>query len=117
MSDGMGREFTYLSSHATNRYFIPNWGRLCLQKLTQTLVVVLISAYKQFLMNNKIEFWMTPTTYGYDTAYCLKSHCGVSFFVPKTLLLHKNMCDKMIVSRFASKKMHKVLLVADLRNF
>ena len=52
MSDGMGREFTYLSSHATNRYFIPNWGRLCLQKLTQTLVVVLISAYKQFLMNN-----------------------------------------------------------------
>ena len=29
MSDGMGREFTYLSSHATNRYFIPNWGRKC----------------------------------------------------------------------------------------
>ena len=27
MSDGMGREPTYLSSHATNRYFIPNWGR------------------------------------------------------------------------------------------
>ena len=26
MSDGMGREFMYLSSHATNRYFIPNWG-------------------------------------------------------------------------------------------
>ena len=30
MSDGMGREFTYLSSHATNRYFIPNWGTVCL---------------------------------------------------------------------------------------
>ena len=28
MSDGMRREFTYLSSHATNRYFIPNWGNL-----------------------------------------------------------------------------------------
>ena len=27
MSDGMGRELAYLSSHATNRYFIPNWGR------------------------------------------------------------------------------------------
>ena len=27
MSDGMGREPAYLSSHATNRYFIPNWGR------------------------------------------------------------------------------------------
>ena len=26
MSDGMGREFAYLSSHAPNRYFIPNWG-------------------------------------------------------------------------------------------
>ena len=26
MCDGMGREFAYLSSHATNRYFIPNWG-------------------------------------------------------------------------------------------
>ena len=28
MSDGMGREFAYLSSHATNRYFIPNWGNI-----------------------------------------------------------------------------------------
>ena len=26
MSDGMGRELAYLSSHATNRYLIPNWG-------------------------------------------------------------------------------------------
>ena len=26
MSDGMGRELAYLSSHVTNRYFIPNWG-------------------------------------------------------------------------------------------
>ena len=29
MSDGMGRELAYLSSHATNRYFIPNWGIVC----------------------------------------------------------------------------------------
>ena len=29
MSDGMGREFVYLSSRATNRYFIPNWGSFC----------------------------------------------------------------------------------------
>ena len=29
MSDGMGREPAYLSSHATNRYFIPNWGNIC----------------------------------------------------------------------------------------
>ena len=26
MSDGMERELAYMSSHATNRYFIPNWG-------------------------------------------------------------------------------------------
>ena len=28
MSDGMGRELAYLSSHATNRNFIPNCGNL-----------------------------------------------------------------------------------------
>ena len=28
MSDGMRRELVYLSSYATNRYFIPNWGTL-----------------------------------------------------------------------------------------
>ena len=28
MSDGMRRELVYLSSYATNRYFIPNWGNL-----------------------------------------------------------------------------------------
>ena len=27
MSDGMRREFTYRSSHATTRYFILNWGK------------------------------------------------------------------------------------------
>ena len=28
MSDGMRRELVYLSSHATNRYFIQNWGKI-----------------------------------------------------------------------------------------
>ena len=28
MSDGIGREFAYIFSHATNRYFIPNWGMM-----------------------------------------------------------------------------------------
>ena len=32
MSDGMGREFAYLSSHANNRYFIPNWGNKSISK-------------------------------------------------------------------------------------
>ena len=34
MSDGMGRELAYLSSHATNRYFIPNWG-ITISKILQ----------------------------------------------------------------------------------
>ena len=32
----MGREFTYLSSHATNRYFIPNWGKEYKGKILKT---------------------------------------------------------------------------------
>ena len=38
MSDGMGREFTYLSSHATNRYFIPNWGIIYKGKNMKTVM-------------------------------------------------------------------------------
>ena len=38
MSDGMRRELVYLSSHATNRYFIPNWGiQYELKKAYETL--------------------------------------------------------------------------------
>ena len=49
MSDGMGRELAYLSSHATNRYFIPNWGiymvKLNFMKaILMALVLVLPSA-------------------------------------------------------------------------
>ena len=38
MSDGMRRELMYLSSYATNRYFIPNWGiiiSLCAKRSQQ----------------------------------------------------------------------------------
>ena len=38
MSDGMGREPAYLSSHATNRYFIPNWGKGTKKSLYKGLV-------------------------------------------------------------------------------
>ena len=37
MSDGMGRELAYLSSHATNRYFIPNWGKKLFKKFKKNL--------------------------------------------------------------------------------
>ena len=42
MSDGMGREFAYLSSHANNRYFIPNWGKILLLEI---LFIVVVSIY------------------------------------------------------------------------
>ena len=42
MSDGMGREFTYLSSHATNRYFIPNWGNDMSKQVEQMRRMLLI---------------------------------------------------------------------------
>ena len=40
MSDGMGRELAYLSSHATNRYFIPNWGKVLENAPTKLKVTV-----------------------------------------------------------------------------
>ena len=45
MSDGMGREPAYLSSHATNRYFIPNWGKLYILKNKMDFIFELISEY------------------------------------------------------------------------
>ena len=44
MSDGMGREFMYLSSHATNRYLIPNWGKR-LQTVARYYIDVLMTAF------------------------------------------------------------------------
>ena len=40
MSDGMGRELAYLCSHATNRYFIPNWGKVLENAPTKLKVTV-----------------------------------------------------------------------------
>ena len=40
MSDGMGRELAYLSSHATNRYFIPNWGSYVIEGKAPALIPV-----------------------------------------------------------------------------
>ena len=38
----------------------------------------ILRAIKELKQENISDrFWITPTTYGYDTAYCLKSHCGV----------------------------------------
>ena len=58
MSDGMGREFTYLSSHATNRYFIPNWGIFIhhFAYLCKTIIVLYKYALSGFyiILHNKV---------------------------------------------------------------
>lgn len=52
MSDGMGREFTYLSSHATNRYIIPNWGII----MTKNIIIEPIGKSSEV-----ISFTIIPT--------------------------------------------------------
>ena len=49
MSDGMRRELMYLSSYATNRYFIPNWG-INLIKKDVTLKKILIYGFLKLLL-------------------------------------------------------------------
>lgn len=57
MSDGMRRELVYLSSHATNRYFIPNWGNLTLNS-DKTLSINLLSnvRYLKILHNLALSY-------------------------------------------------------------
>ena len=61
MSDGMGRELiVYLSSHATNRYFIPNWGILylfcCLKWRVKTFEIEVTGFLKKGLIFYSIQF-------------------------------------------------------------
>ena len=62
MSDGMGRELAYLSSHATNRYFIPNWG---ITKFNLTKL-----HHKNGISYVLLHYLTPPTQIGY------KSCCG-----------------------------------------
>ena len=45
MSDGMGRELAYLSSHATNRYFIPIWVLSGTSSLGANLLNIFVPSY------------------------------------------------------------------------
>ena len=63
MSDGMRRELAYLSSHATNRYFIPNWGIDMKFIISAILSLCINNVYAQKITgvitdrdNNPIEF-------------------------------------------------------------
>ena len=55
MSDGMGRELAYLSSHATNCYFIPNWGKLLVSVHLSLLLVWLRERRPQPVARNAVE--------------------------------------------------------------
>ena len=58
MSDGMGREFTYLSSHATYRYFIPNWGIDFPDMGLLPAILVSVIAKRFHLVIDVVEFSM-----------------------------------------------------------
>ena len=56
MSDGMGRELAYLSSHATNRYFIPNCGKFYQLLLDGYSSREALKGAQQFLASKGGEF-------------------------------------------------------------
>ena len=58
---------------------------------------------------------MTPTTYGYDTAYCLKSHCGVRGYCrPQAGFQFKSSANSVMRGCVHARRTLKGL-VADLR--
>ena len=62
MSDGMGRELAYLSSHATNRYFIPNWGITAnLTSSSAAELAARVSNYKNTTANARKFFFSRAT--------------------------------------------------------
>ena len=58
---------------------------------------------------------MTPTTYGYDTAYCLKSHCGVRSCCRQKWVFRLNLSDNSVMRGRVHAKRTLKGLVADLR--
>lgn len=50
MSDGMRRELVYLSSYATNRYFIPNWGIISFPNDGELRVESIIREFEDYAM-------------------------------------------------------------------
>ena len=58
---------------------------------------------------------MTPTTYGYDTAYCLKSHYGVRGVVGRSWHFCLNLYDNSVMRGRVHARRTLKGLVADLR--
>ena len=57
MSDGMRRELVYLSSHATNRYFIPNWGKIVQAKSRHAL-----NGSSSWIVWNEVTNWSSRSS-------------------------------------------------------
>ena len=69
MSDGMGREPAYLSSHATNRYFIPNWG-IYLKSAAKPFNVLIACTrplITELADKLRLKYPLLPTTSPYPT--------------------------------------------------
>ena len=82
MSDGMGREFTYLSSHATNRYFIPNWG-IVLSTLTDLRLPIPSRGEQSFIANlmQSLERKLSNQIAQYDSYNYLKQYLLRQMFI------------------------------------
>ena len=61
------------------------------------------------------RFWITPTTYGYDTAYCLKSHCGVRGCCRQKWVFQPQFIDNSVIRGHVHAIRTLKGLVADLR--
>ena len=83
MSDGMGREPAYLSSHATNRYFIPNWGIKYTQAKLDGNRMLLVSHRNKlpFYVNGRIESYSNTTSYFELTTNNGVLHCSFYKYV------------------------------------
>ena len=68
MSDGMRRELAYLSSHATNRYFIPNWGN----KLHKMESFQTKKADAEMVSALGLMLWFVISTKMQDRGSCLR---------------------------------------------
>ena len=67
MSDGMGRELAYLSSHATNRYFIQNWGIFIILMFSY-----LLRRYSFLFYRGKVAISKPPSAFLYENLFIYK---------------------------------------------
>ena len=66
----------------------------------------------QFIETEKYD---AKPTYGYDTAYCLKSHCGVRGIVGRSACFSLNLSDNSVMRGHVHARRTLMGLVADLR--